>query len=217
MANFSSMITYIAKRLIDPNNTAVSTDDIGQAINDAISYWKFRRFWFNEVNDTATLTAQDGSFPYPDDFLVPSQQDDGFNIQYGNMRYPLVKITSGQYDALFLNNGYGLPRWYARLASGQYQCYPLPDRDYVVGRYYLKDYADLTNATGQDTNDFTDHAPRLIELWALANLSAELRQDDKMEAYYRSGAADEYRNLRVMTNKANGTGKLVIKSKLYAY
>lgn len=212
MATFAQMKTYISKRLIDVNNTAVSVSDVGDAINDAINYWKFRRFWFNDISDLATLTMQDPSFPYPDDFLVPSKDDDGFNIQYSNMRYPLIKITGTQYDEMFLNNGYGIPRFYARIGSDEYQCYPLPDRDYTVARHYLRDYVPLV-ADG-DTNDFTVNADRLIELWSLANLNAELRQDDTMEAYFRSAAADNYKNLQVLTGKKNGTGKLTITSTL---
>lgn len=213
MSTFAQMKTYVSARLIDPNNQAVSGSQVGDALNDAIRYWKFRRFWFNEVADSATLTAQDPSFPYPSDFLVPVLDNDGFYIQYSNVRYPLNKISEPQYDALFLSNGYGLPAWYARMGSDEYQCYPIPNLNYTVGRHYLRDYDDLS-ADG-DTNDFTDNAARLIETWALANLSGELRQDDKMETYYRSAAKDEYRNLCVMNDKVNGSGKLTIGSTLY--
>lgn len=213
MATFAQMKTYVSARLIDPNNQAVTADQVGEALNDAVKYWKFRRFWFNEVTDSATLTQQDPSFPYPSDFLVPSLDDDGFYIQYSGVRYPLMKISEPQYDSLFLENGYGLPAWYARMGSDNYQCYPIPDQNYVVGRHYIKDYVDLS--ADSDTNDFSIYAARLIELWALANLSAELRQDDKMETYYRSASNDEYRNLRVMTDKSNSSGKLTIASTLY--
>lgn len=212
MATFADMQTYVSKRLIDANNTAVSLSDVGDALNEAVSYWKFRRFWFNEVQDTATLTAQDPNFPYPSDFLCPVAKLDGFNIQWSNMRYPLAKLTSAQYDGIYLNNGFGLPRFYARMGNTEYQCYPIPDQNYTVGRHYLRDYVPLV-ADG-DTNDFSVYAPRLIELWALANLSGELRQDDKMESYYRSAAENEYKNLLVLTGKKNSTGKLVINSRL---
>lgn len=213
MATFAQMKTYCSARLIDPNNQAVSADQIGGALNDAVKYWKFRRFWFNEATDSATLTAHNPSFPYPSDFLVPALDNDGFYIQYSNVRYPMTKISEAQYDQLFLQNGYGLPTWYARMGSDEYQCYPIPDQNYTVGRHYLRDYVDMS-ADG-DENDFSINAIRLIELWALANLSGELRQDDKMEAYYRGAAQDEYRNLRVMADKVNGTGKLTIASTLY--
>lgn len=210
MATFAEMVTFVSKRLIDPTNTAVSEDDVEEGINDAIRYWKYRRFWFNEVSDTATLTAQDPDFPYPDDFLVPVIQDGGFVVEYGGVRWPLSKIDMPVFDGLFLSNGYGLPRWYARNADLEYQCYPIPDQAYTVRRHYLKEYEALSDGT--DTNDFTDHAARLIETWALANLVAELRQDTDMTEYYRKANADEYRQLRVMTDKANSAGKLTLYS-----
>lgn len=212
MATLADITTYISKRLLDPSNTAVSIEDIQQEINNSISYWKKRRFWFNEVADTAILTAQSPNFPYPDDFLVPSIKDGGFVIEYGGIRWPLSKISMPVFDSLFLDNGYGIPRWYSRNADLQYQCYPIPDQNYTVLRHYIKDYAALS-ADG-DTNDFTVYAERLIELWALANLWQELRQDPDSTSYYRTAAADEYRQLQVMTDKANSAGKLTLYSTL---
>lgn len=212
MATFGAMVTYVQKRLIDPNGTAVDVSDVQDGINDSIAYWKFRRFWFNEVLDTATLTVQDSTIPLPvSGFLVPATEVDGFYIDYGNCRYVLAKDIQQNYDDAYLTNGYGLPRWYARVGQN-YVCWPIPDQAYTIGRHYLKDYPALVNAT--DTNDFSVYAARLIELWALANLSAELRQDTDMATYYDGRAQNEYRNLRVMTNKTNGSGKLSIYSQL---
>lgn len=212
MATFGDMTTYVAKRLIDPNGTAVAASDVHDALNDSIAYWKFRRFWFNEVADSATLTIQNAAFPYPSNFLMPSTDDDGFNIEYGGVRYPLTKVTQQVYDSLYLSNGYGLPRWYARMANSEYQCYPIPNVAYTVNRRYLSDFPALVNDA--DTNVFTINAARLIELWALGNLVTELRQDTTMGDYYRAASQNEYRNLRVRTDKENGTGKLTLFSNL---
>lgn len=213
MANFGTMTSDVSKRLIDPKNTAVSIADVQAAINQSIDYWKFRRFWFNEVNDQAVMTAGDNSFPYPDDFLVPVVQNGGFYMLFGNGKIPLIKIDEVQMDSYYQVNGVGLPRWYARMGDSEYQCYPTPDQNYVVGRHYLKDYVDLS--ADEDTNDFTDNATRLIELWAIANLVSELRQDTPGTGdYYRNVAQDEYRNLRVLTNKKNAAGQLQTFSQL---
>ena len=213
MTTFATMKTYVAKRLIDPNGTAVDASDIGDGINDAVRYWKFRRFWFNEVNDIATLTAGSADFPYPSDFLVPAMKSGGFAVEYGGVRYPLDKISQLEYDGLHTDTGQGLPRWYSRNGNAEYQCYPTPDQDYTVRRHYLRDYVALSAAA--DTNDFTDNAERLIELWALANLTVELRQDTDMGDYYRKAANDEYRQLKVMTGKSNATGNITIHSTFF--
>lgn len=212
MATLAELQSQVSSRLLDPTNVAVPLASVTAAINEAIAYWKFRRFWFNEVHDSTTLTAQDPSLPYPSNFLVPATQDDGFYIEYSGIRYPLSKVSQPYYDARYLSTGYGLPKFYAKIANDQYQCYPIPDSNYTVGRHYLKEYTALSS--GSDNNDFTNYAPRLIMLWATANLTGELRQDDKMEAYFRAAAQDEYRNLRVMTDKANGAGRLTLYSSL---
>lgn len=205
MATFGEIQTAVSKRLLDPNNVSVSLSDVADSINNAIRYWKFRRFWFNEVDDSVTLTIEDGTLPVTGDFLVSTMKDDGFNIEYSDQRYPLKKISTSRYDSRWLGNGFGLPKFYARMGT-TYEVYPLPDRAYTVNRHYIKDYSDLVNAG--DTNDFTINADRLITLWTLANMSAEFKQDDKMEAYYDGAARDEYRQLGVMTSKTNGTGRL---------
>jgi hypothetical protein len=211
MATFQQIQQSVSKRLLDANNTAISVADVAASINDAIRYWKTRRFWFNEEYYTGTLVAQDATIPLPSDFLVTATDYDGFVIHYSSMRYPLTKITQQQYDGIFLDNGFGLPYCYARMGQ-DYQVYFSPDRDYEFVAHYLKDYVDLVDPN--ETNDFTDYADRLITLWTCANMSAEFRQDDKMEGYYRKAAEDEYRQLGVRTAKSNASGRLTIRSTL---
>jgi len=111
---------------------------------------------------------------------------------------------------VYLTNGVGLPDIYT-VKAGIYYCYYIPDQDYTLRRWYLKDYDDLVNA--DDTNDFTDNAERLIELWTIANLIAEFRQDKEMEPYYRNAAQDEYTNcLGVRNAKVNSSGHLTLHS-----
>jgi hypothetical protein len=211
MATFGAMQTYISARLLDPNNTAVPASSVAAAINDAIRYWKYRRFWFNTASEDLTLTQGDPLMPLPDDFLVELPMNDGFVIAYGGMRWPLTKRNPRDYDNVYLEAGNGLPYIYT-VKAGDYFCYFIPDQNYTVRVYFLKQYDDLVNSN--DTNDFTDNAERLIELWALANLSAELRQDDKMEAYYRAAAQDEYKNLGVFNMKVNSPGHVTLHSYL---
>lgn len=211
MATFAQLQTRVSKRLLDAFQTAVSESDVKDAINDAVDYWKFRRFWFNTVRDTDTLTAQSGVIPLPTGFLVPLSDDAGFEIEWSNMRYILRKLDQAQYDGVWLGNGYGLPRFYANNA-GVYSVYPLPDRDYTIRRNYLKDYVPLN--LDADTNDFTIFAPRLITFWALANLYRDFRQDDKMSDAFFNSAQTEYQNLLVMTTKSNATGGLALQSQL---
>lgn len=211
MATFIQLQERVSRRLLDASNTAVSEDDVKDSINDAIDYWKFRRFWFNTVRDTDTLTAQSGVIPLPVDFLVPLSDDAGFEVEWSNMRYPLAKLDQAQYDGIWRGNGYGLPRFYANNA-GVYSVFPLPDQDYTIRRNYLKTYVALN--LDADTNDFTIYAPRLTTYWALANLFRDFRQDDKMSDAFFNSAQLEYQNLLVMTTKSNATGGLSIDTQL---
>lgn len=211
MATFGEMQTQVSERLLDPSNTAVSVANVASSINEAIGYWKFRRFWFNTANDTATLTASSSIIPLPSDFLVELPMDDGFVISYSNQRYPLEKKNPKDFDSVYLDNGYGLPMIYTQ-KSGVYYCYFIPDQNYTLNRWYLKDYANLSAST--DINNFTVYASQMIVYWALSKLYAELRQDDKMEAYYSARAQDEFNNLQIRTEKANSTGHLTIHSYL---
>lgn len=213
MATFAQIQSAVSGRLLDPSNTAVSAADVATAINQSIAFWKFRRFWFNEVRDTSLLlTPQDSALPLPADFLVPSKDEGAFEVYYSNMRYVMRKDDTVTYDAAWLGNGFGIPRVYSRLASHGYRCYPLPDKAYNLIVYYLKEYPALVNAA--DTNDFTVNADRLITLWTLADLMAEFRQDDEMESYYRKRATTEYQNLLLMTGKSNAAGSLTLTSSL---
>ena len=211
MATFEDMQEYVSARLLDPNNTAVSASQVAAAINDALRYWKIRRFWFNTATEDLTLTQGDPLIPLPDDFLVELPMNDGFVIAYGQMRWPLIKKNPREYDDLYLTAGNGLPYIYT-VKAGDYFCYFIPDQNYTIRVYYLKQYEDMVDGT--DTNDFTIYAERLLELWTLANLMAELRQDDKMEAYYRNAALDEYKNLGVFNAKVNSPGHVTVHSYL---
>lgn len=211
MATFGQMQTYVSARLLDPNNTAVPAASVAAAINDAQRYWKTRRFWFNTASTDLILTQGDPLIPLPDDFLVELPMNDGFVIAYGSMRWPLIKKNPREYDDVYLTGGYGLPEIYT-VKAGDYFCYFIPDQNYTIRVYYLKQYDDMESA--DDTNEFTDNAERLLELWALANLSDELRQDDKMGNYYRAAAQDEYKNLGIFNMKVNSPGHISTHSYL---
>lgn len=214
MATFGTMKTWVSKRLQDPNNTAVSSSDVGDLINVALNYWKNNRFWFNEITDTTTLTQGDASIPLPSNWLVPSI-DDAFVVEYSGIRYPLKKVSESQYNAMYLSNGIGQPWWYSKQANSQYQVYPIPDRDYTLRRFYLKDYDDLSSDS--DTNDFTTYATNLLQYTAAAYGSRDFRQDSNMYSAFWDQAKQEYNSLMVITRKDNATGSLTITSMLTSY
>lgn len=205
MSTLAELRTRISKRLLDKNNVAVSTSDVDLAINDAVDYWKQRRFWFNETSTTVVLTIDDPVIPMPADFLFEITTG-GFIIDYAQTRWKLTKVNLASYE---LNNteGKGLPFSYT-YKGGQWLMYYYPDQAYNLEITYIKDYDLLEDDS--DTNDFTNLASRLIEYDALSRLQAEIRQDEKMEAYYTARAENEANNLFQRANKVSGTGMLIV-------
>ncbi len=214
MATFGQMKQWVSKRLQDPDNTAVSSDDVGEMINQAVSYWKNNRFSFNEITDTTTLTEGNPDVPLPDDWLCPSI-DDAFVIEYSGIRYPLKKVSESAYNAMYLSNGIGQPWWYSRQATSGFKVYPNPDRDYVLRRFYLRDYAPLVNA--DDTSDWTTFGDNMIKYTALAYGTRDFRQDLDMSDRFMAQAQKEYDSLMATTRKDNATGSLSISSILTSY
>lgn len=214
MATFAEMKTWVSKRLQDPNNTAVSSSDVGDLINEALRYWKNVRFFFNEITDTTTLTQGDPEIPLPDDWLCPSI-DDAFVIEYSGIRYPLRKISETMYNSFYLSNGVGQPWYFTRQASDEYQVYPIPDRDYTLRRFYLRNYDDFSGDS--DTNDFSEDATSLLQYTAAAYGSRDFRQDLIMYQAFMSQADMEEQNLLATTRKDNATGAVTIYSMLNTY
>lgn len=214
MATFSEMKQWVSKRLQDPNNTAVSSDDVGILINEALNFWKNERFYFNEITDTTTLSQNDTEIPLPTDWLLPSI-DNAFVIEYSGIRYPLRKISEEMYNAFYLSNGVGQPWYFARLANSEYHVYPIPDRDYTLRRFYLRDYADFSGAS--DTNDFSTYGKNLIQYTAAAYGSRDFRQDLEMYKAFIDQAQQEEASLLNITRKDNATGSVTIYSMLNTY
>lgn len=214
MATLLSMRQFVSKRLQDPDNTAVSASDVDGLINDALAYWKNVRFWFNEVTDTTTLTQGDTTVPIPDDWLCPSI-DNCFVIEYSGIRYPLRKISEEMYNAFYLSNGVGQPWYFTRQASSEYQVYPIPDRNYTLRRFYLRDYDDFSGDS--DTNDFSEKATNLLQYTAAAYGSRDFRQDIDMYNVFWAQALVEESNLLTTTRKDNATGAVTIYSMLNSY
>ncbi len=211
MATLSQMQTWVSKRLQDPNNTAVSADDVTDLINMALNFWKNTRFYFNEFTDTTTLTQSDNSIPIPDDWLCPSI-DNCFVIEYSGIRYPLKKLAEDAYNAIYLSNGVGQPWWFSRQADTEYKCYPIPDRDYTLRRFYLKDYEDFSDTN--TTNVWSEKATNLIQYTAAAYGSRDFRQDAAMYQTFMDQALQEEESLLAITRKDNATGSLQVYSTL---
>lgn len=210
MSTLAQLRNLIAEKLQDPNFTSISSASVDAFINDALRYYKYHVFWFNETVSTITLTQGNPVVPsIPSNFLEELRHG-GLSINYSNIYYPLTKISSEVYDGWNVQ-AVGLPRLYT-YRNKQIEVYYYPNIAYSLILRYIKDYADLVNDS--DTNDFTVYGDRMIQYNALSRIYAEMKQDSKMEQYYTARAEDEELNLKRRSDNLTGSGKLTIESYL---
>jgi hypothetical protein len=220
-STFGTLKTKISKKLIDASQTAISDSDVGDAINDALHFWKQKRFWFNEGQTTLTMDVNDPYVlgygntvvAYPDAPVLPSDflyefAEDGFVINYNNLSYRFLKVPPAQYDDQSVR-GVGIPYIYT-FRNGNYEFYFYPNIAYSLQVNYLKDYVDLVN-TG-DTNNFTAYADRLLMYEALSHLYGENRQDEEQGAAYAAKTKREYDLLKMRSGTNVTTGRLTVSS-----
>jgi hypothetical protein len=223
-ATFGSLQTKISKKLIDPLQSAVTQADVADALNDALHYWKQKRFWFNEgqatltmdVNDPYVLGYGNSNATYPNAPQLPSDflyefENDGFVIPYSQLKYRFKKVTPAQYDDSDIQ-GIGIPYLYC-FRNGNYEFYFYPNLAYTLTVNYVKDVTDLVNLS--DTNIFTANADRLLMYEALSHLYGENRQDGTMDNSYAAKADREAKLLKTRTSNNNASGSLVMTSILH--
>lgn len=215
MATFGELQTKASTRLKDANNTAVSSADVADVINDAIQHWSKKRFWFNEFKEDVTLAVGDPVLPALPNNVTPLYlfQENGLVINYASTRWPLAKVSPAEYDDLNAE-GKGLPfAWTQRGDGLAIELYWYPDVAYTAVARGVKAYDRFaTNGNENNlTNDFTVEAPDLILYEALSRLYGEFRQDPKMEEYYSNRAVNEYKNLNGQTRRNKATGRIQVQ------
>ena len=209
MATFAELRTRVSRKLIDPSNTAVSVANVGDAINDAIRFWRYKHFWFNEATATTTLVVGNPVIPnFPTDFLF-EDEDNGFVIPYQQISYTLKKKHPKEYDLESIQNAKGIPYIYT-WRNGVYSVYFNPNIAYTLNIYYIKNYIDLS--ADADNNDFTNYADQLIVYEALSRLTGEERQDMDTGNSYSAKANREFTNLKQRSAKQAATGRLSIET-----
>lgn len=218
-ATFGVLQTRVSARVIDPSNVSISASNVAQAINDAVAFWKTRKFYFNQRTVDLTLdtsAALDGSATsdpfvlqygntnslYPNAPVLPQNflyedEENGFTIPYNNLTYLIKKQPPAIYDNANIR-GVGLPYIYC-FRNGNYEIYFLPQIAYTLRVNYICDYVDLVNSS--DTNDFTTYADKLIEYDAISRLLADLRLDDERAERFAARAQTEYTNLKSRSRK----------------
>lgn len=212
MATLGALVTQIAKRLQDEDNTAVAQSDIREAVNEAISFWKPKRFWFNERAADISFTEDASELTLPADFLIPLPRNPLTVIENG-FPYQVVKKIPLVFDAMASTSSSGRPRIFV-FRQGGLEFQPVADRDYDGKIYYLKEYDAFETEDDSDDesdNDFTVNAAAMIRNQALAWLFGELRHDEERETRYTARALSEYDRLLGRTNQMSRSGSLTVE------
>jgi hypothetical protein len=230
-ATSSTIVTKISRKLIDQNNTAVAVTSVQDAVQDALHFWKQKRFWFNEAATTFNLDispALDGSASsdpfilgygntnalYPHAPVLPQNfgwefPEDGFVIKYSNLSYRFDKVSPAKYDDTNIQ-GVGLPYIYT-FRQGNYEFYFYPNLAYSMTCNYIMDVPDFTFNAGE-TNIFTQYADRLITYEALSHLFGEDREDPDSDTKYSAKADKEFTMLKTRGSQNVASGKLSYSS-----
>lgn len=211
MATFGELATKASTRLKDADNTAVSASDVRDVINDAIQHWSKDRFWFNEFEETVTLTQNNPALTLSTNTPLYLFQADGVVINFAQTRWPLKKVSGIEYDRMN-TQGRGLPFAWTERDNG-FEVYWYPDTNYEAIVRGIKAYDRFaTDGTADNqSNDFTIQAADLIMYEALSRLFGEFRQDEKMEAYYQARTTNEYKSLKAQTRRDKATGRVNVR------
>jgi len=208
MTALGTLTTRIAQKLLDTGNVVVSAPSIIDAVNESVRFWKRRSFWFNEFEETVVLSTNDPMLNLLTVTPLVVFENQGVVIIDQDERYDVTKVSSAIYDAAN-DEQQGRPYIWTYRNDG-YELFYYPDEAYSAVVRGIKDYsAFATDGTDNAlSNDFTDEAEDLIVYEALSRIHGGIRQDEKMEAYFRRLATDEYNNLMGFDNSKQGTGTL---------
>ncbi len=210
MATLGELRAQIAERLQDTSLQSISASSVNTIINETISYYKFRRYWFNEKEATLSTTADSAVLSgIPSDFLFELSRG-GLSVIDNQYVYPLQKVDTFTYDANDIGTR-GIPSMYV-YRDRTFDLYPIPERVYPVTLRYIKEYADLVNDV--DSNDFTTIGERMVRYNALSRIYAEYKMDAQMEAYYTARADNEEQNLLKRSSALSGTGTLAVETRI---
>lgn len=202
----------ITDKVGDGNFINPTSAQIVDTINQTITYYEDKPFWFNESEAEITLVAGDKFVPVlqiPDDFKQVIEPN-GLVVLVSNVLYTLIHLKPIEFDRIDVG-GTGIPRYYtyrdgATDAEGGFQLYPYPDQAYQLNLYYRIYYEALIDDS--DTNPMTQYADRLIEYKALADILRDYRSDDERASKYDGGQLENFnggmagRALKVFLNES---------------
>jgi len=182
--------------------------NISNAINDAITFYQRKRFYFNETGpngSTFNTVAGQTTYSVSDDPDIPYMYDvDDLFITVANNNYTVKRIDPSQWRILQIPTFRGQPYQYMFLNQA-ISFLPIPDRAYqmqIVGHYKLAAPASDTEA---DNHWMTD-AERLIRSCAKRLLYQEVILDADGAAASQAAESESLDDLKSVTATMVRTG-----------
>lgn len=181
-------------------------------INDAIRFHKRKRFWFNTVSETLTLTADSPTVPATSVTKLYELTPAGLAVVVNDIKYTLTKITAEDYDAMDFGSS-GIPCVYTE-KEGTLVVYPYPQEAYSLVIRFVRDITDFTTATDADdstSNVWTTNAELLVKDTALMYIYASIKRDQKgMAQIYTAKVVDDLKELRAINYRRVGKSEVEI-------
>jgi hypothetical protein len=205
-------LAVLKARVEDDLNRSDIDTQIGEAITDAINFWKPTRFYFNETR-LATFNTADGTSIYTssNDTDIPLfVKLDAVFINDGTNNHELQWVPPEEMEYLLdSQTSEGLPRAYTYFESS-FRFYPIPDATYTVRPIGLIEKA-APASDDEASNVWMTEAFELIRCRAKLYLITHLDIDDKMTQIQLLSAAEQsaLSKLRRESTKRAGGGRIV--------
>lgn len=208
MATLSGLNTLISGKIADGDLVEPTSDQIDAQINSSIDFYESDYFYFQEGDSALTAVIDDRVLGgVPSDFKF-QEHPNSLVLVKNNFHTPLTHITPIEFDQIRNDVSNGPPRFYTYRVD-QIELSPIPDETYTINLYYYKSYADLT---GDNSNDFTEKTPRLIEYKTLADLLRDYRSDEERALRYDVKVETEYNKIKTDTYNRTSTGVLTTEN-----
>jgi hypothetical protein len=172
-------------------NESITTAQVRNAINAAISNYSDEPFWFNQK--TATLQTVAGQEYYGvSSFADLDIMTEIMSMTAGSVVRKLSGVGFAAIDQMQTGTVTGQPFYYSLYAS-QIRFYPIPGEAETVTVHYTVQYADLTE--NDASNPWVDKAEELIRQAAKYRLALDILQADDLAGRCKVLAKEAYDGL----------------------
>lgn len=175
-------LLVMKNRIADELRRADLTNQIANAISDAIAFHERERFWFNESRDkTLTTVAAQRIYTSSDATWIPNVIEvDAMFVTVSGQNRCVSKADPAELELLSDSSGSSGPPYHWAYLNSNIQLYPIPDDAYTV-RVLAHVRLDAL-AGDSSTNAWTTEAEMLIRRTAKIFLTAEVKDGADKES-----------------------------------